>query len=75
MISKRFDELGILVYYKYSWKYEVKNDFYNLSLLFTHILKKALKNKWLKSEIFRNHLWNSLSVWAIVVIETLLGQS
>ena len=75
MISKRFDELGILVYYKYSWKYEVKNDFYNLSLLFTHSLKKALKNKWLKSEIFRNHLWNSLSVWAIVVIETLPGQS
>ena len=45
MISKRFDELGILVYYKYRWKYEVKNDFYNLSLLFTHILKKSLEEQ------------------------------
>ena len=52
-----------------------KDDAYNLSLLFTHILKRAWKNKWLKSKIFWNRAWNSFLVSVTVVNETLLGQT
>ena len=43
--------------------------------MFTHILKRAWKNKWLKSKIFWNRAWNSFLVSVIVVNETLLGQT
>ena len=43
--------------------------------MFTHILKRAWKNEWLTSKIFQNLLWNPFSASAIVVNETLLGQT
>ena len=34
---------------------------FNLSLLFAHLLKRTWKNKRVNSKIFKNFLWNSIS--------------
>ena len=55
MISKRFVKLGILVYYKYSSRYEVKMTLISKFIVYPYF-EKSLLNKWLKSKIFQNFL-------------------
>ena len=75
IISRGFDKLGIIVYYRIWSKIWTKDDSSKLSLLFTRLLKRAWKNKALKSKIFHNRIWNSLSARTTVVNETLLVQT
>ena len=51
MISKRFVKLGMISHYRNGRKYEGRIICVTLNLLFTHPLKRASKNVWVKLEI------------------------
>ena len=75
MISKRFVELGIIVFTLECYrKYEVKK-IRILSLLFKHLVKGPWRTGEWNRKYLGNRLWISLLIRAAVLYQTLLSQT